>query len=203
MKFIKKPVAVEALLVEPGYKNLEKIVEFVGADNLCPIERRPDYILKIKTLEGDMAVGFGDYIIKGVSGEFYPCKPDIFEKTYIPEDKIEEISDGYHTFKELYEHRITLFIAFCKLYEETREPSQWKTDEPPLNVVWRSKLHHDGSAFGGWFIMGINQEKGKQISYHLPMDRWEETDFAHWTLDKAPKWDGHTPADVLERLKNL
>jgi hypothetical protein len=50
--------------------------------------------------------------------------------------------------------------------------------------------------------MGIGKEKGKQISYHLPLSRWDETYFAE-TLDKAPEWDGHTSADVLERLKTL
>ncbi len=82
MKYTKKPVEVEVILVQPQYRNLDEIISFVGADNLCPIERRPDYVLKIKTLEGDMAVGYGDFIIKGVKGEFYPCKPDIFEMTY-------------------------------------------------------------------------------------------------------------------------
>lgn len=84
MKFRKKPVEVEALLVQPQYRNLEEIIAFVGDRNLCPIERRPDYVLKIKTLEGDMSVGYGDWIIKGIQGEFYPCKPDIFEQTYEP-----------------------------------------------------------------------------------------------------------------------
>lgn len=82
MQYRKKPVEIEALLVQPHYRNLEEIIAFVGAENLCPIERRPDYVLKIKTLEGDMAVGFGDFIIRGVKGEFYSCKPDIFEMTY-------------------------------------------------------------------------------------------------------------------------
>jgi hypothetical protein len=82
MKYRKKPVVVEAILVEIGYKNIRDIMEFVGSGNLCPIERRPDYVLKIKTLEGNMAVSYGDYIIKGIKGEFYPCKPDIFEATY-------------------------------------------------------------------------------------------------------------------------
>lgn len=45
-------------------------------------------------------------------------------------------------------------------------------------------------------------EAGTQITYHLPIDRWEECSFAE-TLDKAPKWDGHTSADVITRLKNL
>ena len=81
-KYRKRPVVIEALLVEVGYRNLNAIIKFVGADNLCPIERHPNYVLKIKTLEGDMDVNFGDYIIKGVKGEFYPCKPDIFRLTY-------------------------------------------------------------------------------------------------------------------------
>ena len=81
-KFRKKPVVIEAILVQPLYRNLDEIVTFVGVDNLCPIERKPDYVLKIKTLEGNMAVGFGDWIIKGIRGEFYPCKDDIFIKTY-------------------------------------------------------------------------------------------------------------------------
>ena len=43
---------------------------------------RENPVLKIETLEGTMEASEGDYIIKGVNGEFYPCKPDIFEKTY-------------------------------------------------------------------------------------------------------------------------
>lgn len=99
-----------------------------------------------------------------------------------------DASDGYHTFSELYDHRITLYIALCR----TR----------PLGTVYRSKLHADGSSFEGWFILGINKEKGKQISYHLPLSRWEDTEFVQ-TLEKAPEWDGHTSDDVLNRLKEL
>ena len=90
-KYRKKPVVIEALLVEINYKNLEDIQAFVG-DKLCPIERHPNYILKIHTLEGDHNVSFGDYIIKGVAGEFYPCKPNIFEQTY--EDANKADNDG-------------------------------------------------------------------------------------------------------------
>ena len=103
-----------------------------------------------------------------------------------------DASDGYHTFGELYEHRIALFIALCRTYADTHFPIE----------VWRSKLHFDGSSFDGWFIMGIRKEKGNQITYHLPMSKWDETDFAE-TLECAPEWDGHTSADVLERLKKL
>lgn len=99
------------------------------------------------------------------------------------------ISDGYHTFGELYDHRITLFIALCRT---AREGGQ----------VWRSELHSDGSKFDGWFVLGIGRENGHQITYHLPMSKWSECDFAE-TLERAPEWDGHTSADVLRRLNAL
>lgn len=107
-----------------------------------------------------------------------------------------QISDGYHTFDELYEHRITLFIALL------RTCAAWYDMEGAKEQPWRSKLHSDGSSYDGWFILGIYKDKGYQITYHLPDSKWEETDFAE-TLEKAPEFDGHTSEDVLERLKNL
>lgn len=104
-----------------------------------------------------------------------------------------KISDGYHTFDELYEHRITLFIALCKKYLQI----DWTPPE-----IWRSKIHSDGSIMDGWFILGIHKEIGKQVTYHLPISRWDDCDFTE-TLDKAPEFDGHTSEDVLARLKAL
>lgn len=100
-----------------------------------------------------------------------------------------KISDGYHTFDELYEHRITLYIALCKSLRMEED-------------VWKSKQHSDGSRIEGWFILGINKEQGKQITYHLPLSKWDECNFAT-TLATAPNFDGHNSIDVLERLKNL
>jgi hypothetical protein len=60
-------------------RNSADIHEFCGAEAREPVGK--DY-MEILTLEGIMKASAGDYIIKGVSGEFYPCKPDIFEKTY-------------------------------------------------------------------------------------------------------------------------
>lgn len=123
-------------------------------------------------------------------------------------DEIMDASDGYHTFTELYDHRITLFIALCShhvwchgLFVSNRE-AEHTAKEAGIKPVWRSKKNGDGSVWDGWFILGIGKEKGEQITYHLPMDRWEETSFAE-TLDQAPEWDRHTSADVLERLKKL
>lgn len=106
-----------------------------------------------------------------------------------------DASDGYHTFTELYEHRIALFIALCRARSE--DDKFYGIDE-----IWRSKLHSDGTSFEGWFVMGIGKDLGDQITYHLPLSKWEETDFAE-TLEQAPEFDGHTSADVLERLKKL
>ena len=100
-----------------------------------------------------------------------------------------KISDGYHTFGELYEHRCVLFFSLCVyLYRD--------------HFVWRSKKHSDGSQYEGWFIMGIGTAAHQQISYHLPEKYWANTLFAN-TLERAPEWDGHTSDDVIERIKHL
>lgn len=109
--------------------------------------------------------------------------------------------DGYHTFAELYDHRIQLWITLCSSLDTMNTALESVKAPIPLIEIWRSKLHHDGTSFDGWFILGMYKEKGKQISYHLPLHRWDDTDFAE-TLEKAPEWDGHTSDDVLARIKN-
>ena len=81
-KYVKRPIIIEAIQFD-GY-NAEEIKAFCGND--CTIGFL-DKVM-IHTLEGSMTANIGDYIIKGIKGEFYPCKPDIFEETYIlhPED---------------------------------------------------------------------------------------------------------------------
>ncbi len=81
MKYRKKPVVIEA--VQFNGRNSADIHEFCGDKVREPVGK--DY-LEIKTLEGIHIASPGDYIIKGVNGEFYPCKPDIFEKTYEKEE---------------------------------------------------------------------------------------------------------------------
>lgn len=95
-KYRKKPIEVEA--VQWTGKNVDEINKFIG---LCidarffwthdlvyrPNEYEKGLKLNIQTLEGTMKAEIGDYIIKGINGEIYPCKPNIFEKTY---EKVEE-----------------------------------------------------------------------------------------------------------------
>ena len=88
MKFRKKPIIIEAM--QWTGENLEEIMKFIESPftyDESTIYCTKKFIydgneLKINTLEGTMIASVGDYIIKGVNGEFYPCKPDIFEKTY-------------------------------------------------------------------------------------------------------------------------
>ena len=134
---------------------------------------------------------------------------DTVNKIIRNRENTNDISDGFHTFGELYEHRIELFVTLCRKlmdgYDDLVDnesqhgcgyPEMWKPK------IWRSKKHNDGTELSGWFIMGIGKKEGEQITYHLPINKWDECDFAE-TLDTAPPWDGHTSADVLERLKQL
>lgn len=104
MRYRKKPVIYliyqpaitkEAEAVQWTGENLEEIKAFVGKSLIYDIfdaawkvgRGKPRVFMKIKTSVGDMPASEGDYIIKGTSGEFYPCKPDIFKATY---EEVEE-----------------------------------------------------------------------------------------------------------------
>ena len=89
-KYRKKPVVIEAAQLHAG--NAQALSEQMVKDGyeVSTYSQPPMRAvsgLTIRTLEGDMIASYGDWIIKGVQGEYYPCKPDIFEKTY---DKAEE-----------------------------------------------------------------------------------------------------------------
>ena len=77
MKFRKKPVVIEA--IQYLGNNLVEVANFMNDE--YDFHPKNEEII-IRTLEGDMKASIGDWIIKGVNGEFYPCKPEIFEKTY-------------------------------------------------------------------------------------------------------------------------
>jgi len=92
MKYRKKPVVIEAMQFNG---NPDDIISWIVENkpmegNAVLLAQIRDENIIIKTLEGDMKASIGDWIIKGVNGEFYPCKPDIFEKTY---EAVEEIKN--------------------------------------------------------------------------------------------------------------
>lgn len=85
----KKPVVIQAIQLTS--ENIEDVEAILGyqpkmrrayKNEVDFLKKKNELGLHIKTLEGDMLASIGDYIIKGVKGEFYPCKPDIFEMTY-------------------------------------------------------------------------------------------------------------------------
>jgi hypothetical protein len=80
MKYRKKPVIVEA--IQWTGTNPNEIIEFCNKEREVAGFTRVGGRLVISTLEGRMNASIGDYIIRGVEGEFYPCKPDIFDETY-------------------------------------------------------------------------------------------------------------------------
>lgn len=85
MKYRKKPVVIEAIHF---YMNYQDVIKFCPTAQLQVSDDLNTRFI-IPTLEGDHIANKGDYIIKGVKGEFYPCKPDIFEMTY---EKHEELN---------------------------------------------------------------------------------------------------------------
>lgn len=95
-----------------------------------------------------------------------------------------ELSDGYHTFNELYYHRAVLFSVICNQNKE---------------LAWKSKQHSDGTMFDNMFIVGIKTPQG-QYSYHYDLDLWDM--FKVKELECAPEWDGHMPKDI-DRLQSI
>lgn len=98
-----------------------------------------------------------------------------------------EVSDGYHTFNELYHHRTILFATIVN-------------GRHGNNDCWKSRKHHDGTMYDGMFIVGINTPAG-QATYHCDNEYWEL--FHCIELPSAPEYDGHTPADAIERIKSI
>jgi hypothetical protein len=92
MKYRKKPVVIEA--VQWQGNNLGEVIGFTGLHESARKWTWKEYEavvarggLKIFTLEGSLMASIGDFIIRGINGEYYPCKPDIFDKTYEPIDE--------------------------------------------------------------------------------------------------------------------
>lgn len=106
------------------------------------------------------------------------------QKEILTLDNKGDLSDGYHSYNELYKHRMILFSIICNQNQE---------------VAWKSQLHHDGTMFDGYFIVGIDTPQG-QFTYHYQLEDWGL--FEVKELEKAPEYDGHTPGDI-DRLYSL
>ena len=97
-----------------------------------------------------------------------------------------DTSDGYHTFNELYHHRAVLFSVIVKAFAAN---------------AWKARRHHDGSMYDGMFIVGIDTPDGP-ATYHYDIDPYWDM-FECRELLFTPEWDGHTPAQAIERIGKL
>lgn len=98
--------------------------------------------------------------------------------------RTKDISDGFHTFFELYDHRAKLFSMVCRAFSDK---------------AWKALKHEDGTMFDGMFIVGVETPQG-QYTYHYNMEYWDMFPVAE--LDFAPEYDGHKPKDI-DRLFSL
>lgn len=98
---------------------------------------------------------------------------------------ISKMSDGYHSFEELYHHRAILTAALFSSYP---------------NLAWKSVKNSEGEEDPGWFLVGIKTPRG-QATYHYSIKYWDY--FKVQTLEKAPEWDGHTSAEAVERIASM
>ena len=104
----------------------------------------------------------------------------------IPETGIGDLSDGYHTFNELYHHRAILFSVICNSNRD---------------IAWKSRSHSDGTMFANMFIVGINTLKG-QAAYHYDVNPYWNI-FNVQELEFAPEFDDYTSEQAIDRIKSL
>lgn len=104
MKYRKKPTVVEAMQLTN--ENLLEVKEWCNGE-LVPNAETSGYDLYISTLEGIMHADINDYIIQGVEGNFYPCKPDIFEKTYEVASQQSQLDDNQQIVLEWLKNEIS------------------------------------------------------------------------------------------------
>lgn len=141
-----------------------------------------------------------DYIVKSENGDFFVYTAQDFENIFeeVAEEEVvldriqaqilmhkgidlstKDISDGYHTFGDLYHHRAILFASLLSAHKD---------------LAWKSWKHHDGTMFDGMFIVGIQTPDG-QYSYHYNPEYWDVFKDIE-VLDFAPEYDGHKPEDI-------
>ena len=94
----------------------------------------------------------------------------------------DDISDGYHTFGDLYKHR-TYLLALAMIH---------------IPYAWKARKHEDGTMFDGMFVVGFPTPNG-MVTYHCDNEYWN--DFKVPEIPHAPHFDGYSDADVLDREK--
>ena len=135
-RYVKKSIVIEA--VQYNGNNVQEILNFCGGTAVVGMLSE----ITIKTLEGPLHVSEGDFIIKGVNGEYYPCKPDVFEKTY----DVVENAERPQTFGEK-----AVGITFNPSgSDEVYEAKMLAAKQIDLLEKIHNKVTDDGKAMSSW-----------------------------------------------------
>lgn len=144
----------------------------------------PGYVMRSRYIEAAkllITVALGDHpITEAITNAIDVAARD---------GRMGKVSDGYHTFDELYYHRGVLFAVICNLYPE---------------LSWKSKQHHDhknNPMYDGMFIVGIDTPEGP-ATYHYDLDPFWNI-FNIKEIEEAPEWDGHTPGEAIRRIRTF
>lgn len=142
----------------------------------------------INYVKDSVSIGFCSFTKSKVLNMLNDLHIEIMNKNEQVTENMGEVSDGYHTFNELYHHRAILFSVICNNYS---------------HIAWKSLHHHDPNQpmYDGMFIVGIETPNG-QATYHYDIKPYWDM-FKVKELDRAPEWDGHTPTDAINRISSL
>ena len=200
-KFVKKPVVIEAYQFDGNIRSIDNFpISEVGKFKVS--SENGQYCLTIPTLEGDMKALPGDWIIKGVNGEYYPCKPDVFEKSYnVVEDNNGILSEG--------EKRVR--TTFNVLSLETVDIAKQLMAEA-INLLSR-----DQNDVASYYYDNINTTQYRELSADYQREvataKTKIEEAAMWTVKAltnnihvAPKTEKNIPPHqerVINELKEL
>lgn len=176
-KYRKKPVVIEAIKWT-GYHddathqyhmgNAKEIVSWADGDISIDWTYDPsgDFAMVIDTLEGKMHVSPGDYIIKGIKGEFYPCKPDIFALTYEDADQTDELEELKKDLNRLYRHE------FENAIESHFMSGKWGEEHPFRGLVIPTDIGEYLVKWGFFVKTGksVDAPNGIEYATYRPVD---------------------------------
>lgn len=174
-------------------REINQLIKLLKQDWLAKYELRlGQYLHSLLKRDSDLFYEEDTFFIKQIQ---YELKNPLTDLELVQKDVDElsdkgKLSDGYHTFNELYEHRCVLTVGLVNIWNNA-------------DYYWLKALkHHDGSSYDGWFLLGICHENEMLGSYHLPMSYWNSCRCKQEEVSPFP-FNGHTPEDTLRLISIL
>lgn len=192
-QYRKKPVVIEAIQFIDDVDRILEIQEFTGQETIrVDYKDKNNHTLKIDTLEGVMTASVGDYIIKGVQGEFYPCKPDIFEKTYEEAQPKQSIIDRATDYAYMVAGGSPDIVLAGEAYQRGAE------DEHRLLTEWHD-VSEEPDANGLYLVAfesGNNAPKIYGVAAYFGYGRWC---FEGYHPHNKPSFDKWRPIHEMDK----